>query len=208
MLVEGYKREAFPKIEIRRDGAASREPLVGTFPQVVAIASDRPDSEDTTLPVFDLNDIKSHRRLRGRHNWAETDMTAKLIDDCFVLDKDRLPHDEAIAILKSRVRPVVGIEQAKLAEAAGRFLAEDVVAPRAIPAHDNAAVDGYAFAHAAYDQANGAKFKVTGQAAAGHPFDGRGRAGERGAHLHRRGDACRLRHGGNAGRRTSGADRR
>ena len=59
VLVEGYKREAFPKIEIRRDGAASREPLVGTFPQVVAIASDRPDSEDTALPVFDLNDIKA-----------------------------------------------------------------------------------------------------------------------------------------------------
>jgi molybdopterin-guanine dinucleotide biosynthesis protein B len=59
VLVEGYKREAFPKIEIRRGGAASREPLVGTFPQVVAIASDRPDSEGTTLPVFDLNDIKA-----------------------------------------------------------------------------------------------------------------------------------------------------
>jgi len=25
-------------------------------------------------------------------------MTAKLIDDCFVLDKDRLPHSEALAI--------------------------------------------------------------------------------------------------------------
>ena len=99
-------------------------------------------------------------------------MTVRLIDDCFVLDRDRLPHDEAIAILKSRVRPVVGIEQVKLVVVAGRFLAEDVVAPRAIPAHDNAAVDGYAFAHAAYDQANGAKFKVTGQAAAGHPFAG------------------------------------
>jgi molybdopterin molybdotransferase len=99
-------------------------------------------------------------------------MTAKPIDDCFVLDKDRLPHDEAIAILKSRVRPVVGIEPVKLAGAAGRFLAEDVVAPRAIPAHDNAAVDGYAFAYAGYNQVNGTKFKVTGQAAAGHPFAG------------------------------------
>ena len=82
-------------------------------------------------------------------------MTAKLIDDCFVLDKDRLPHDEAIAILKSRVRPVVGVEQVPLADAAGRFLAEDIVSPRAIPAHDNAAVDGYAFAHAAYDHGPG-----------------------------------------------------
>ncbi len=57
VLVEGYKRENFPKIEIRRDGAASREPLLGSFPQIVAIASDRPDSEGGTLPVFNLNDI-------------------------------------------------------------------------------------------------------------------------------------------------------
>jgi molybdopterin-guanine dinucleotide biosynthesis protein B len=58
VLVEGYKRENFPKIEIRREGAASREPLLGSFPQIVAIASDRPDSEDGALLVFDLNDIK------------------------------------------------------------------------------------------------------------------------------------------------------
>lgn len=57
VLVEGYKREAFPKIEIRRDGATSREPLQETFPQILAVASDRPGSEDGTLPTFDLNDI-------------------------------------------------------------------------------------------------------------------------------------------------------
>jgi molybdopterin molybdotransferase len=99
-------------------------------------------------------------------------MIAKLIDDCFVLDKDRLPHDEAIAILKSRVRPVMGVEPVKLADAAGRFLAEAVISPRPIPAHDNAAVDGYAFAHKAYDRENGTRFRVVGQAAAGHPFSG------------------------------------
>ena len=98
-------------------------------------------------------------------------MTAKLIDDCFVLDKDRLPHAEAIAILKSRVRPMVGVEQVPVADAARRFLAEAIVSPRAIPAHDNAAVDGYAFDYAAYDQANGARLKVVGQAAAGHPLN-------------------------------------
>ncbi len=99
-------------------------------------------------------------------------MTAKLIDDCFVLDKDRLPHGEAIAILKSRVRPVVGVEQVTLAKAAARCLAEDIISPRAIPAHDNAAVDGYAFAYASYKQDNSAKLKVIGHAAAGHPFEG------------------------------------
>jgi molybdopterin-guanine dinucleotide biosynthesis adapter protein len=58
VLVEGYKREAFAKIEIRREGAASREPLLGSCPQTVAIVSDRPEGEDSALPVFDLNDIK------------------------------------------------------------------------------------------------------------------------------------------------------
>jgi molybdopterin molybdotransferase len=98
-------------------------------------------------------------------------MTTKLIDDCFVLDKDRLPHAEAIAILKSRVRPVVDVEQVPVGDAAGRFLAQAITSPRAIPAHDNAAVDGYAFAHAAYDRDKGTRLKVIGQAAAGHPFN-------------------------------------
>src|SRR6478752_4207876 len=57
-------------------------------------------------------------------------MTLKLADDCFVLDKDRLPHGEALAILKSRVRPVVEMEEVTLESAAGRYLAEAIVAPR------------------------------------------------------------------------------
>ena len=57
VLVEGYKREAFPKIEIRREGAASREKLHGAFPEIVAIASDRPDTETESLPTFHLDDI-------------------------------------------------------------------------------------------------------------------------------------------------------
>lgn len=59
VLVEGYKREDFPKIEIRREGAASRDPLHGKYPQVVAIASDRPESEGGALPKFFIEDTKS-----------------------------------------------------------------------------------------------------------------------------------------------------
>jgi molybdopterin-guanine dinucleotide biosynthesis protein B len=57
VLIEGYKRAAFPKIEIRRDGAASRESLHGTVPQIVAIASDHPEIENDPLPSFHLEDI-------------------------------------------------------------------------------------------------------------------------------------------------------
>ena len=97
-------------------------------------------------------------------------MTMKLADDCFFHDKDRMPHDEALAILKSRVRPVVDVESIDLHLAQGRYLAESVLAPRDIPAHDNAAVDGYAFSHSAYDRQAGARLKIVGEAAAGHPY--------------------------------------
>ncbi|MCJ7598628.1 MAG: molybdopterin molybdenumtransferase MoeA, partial [Methyloceanibacter sp.] len=92
-------------------------------------------------------------------------MSIKLADDCFFHDKDRLPHSEALAILKSRVRPVVNTEDVPLNRAFSRYLAASVVAPRPIPAHDNSAVDGYAFSHAAYDRQAGARFKVVGEAA-------------------------------------------
>lgn len=104
-------------------------------------------------------------------------MTAKLIDDCFVLDKDRLPHNKAIGILKTRVRPVTGSEQVPLSGASGRYAAESIVAPRSIPGHDNAAVDGYAFASADYDAVNGSAFLVVGEVAAGHPCEGQLSAG-------------------------------
>ncbi len=59
ILVEGYKRDDYPKIEIRRDGARSREPLSTEFPGVAAIASDRPRDELESLPIFQVDDIDS-----------------------------------------------------------------------------------------------------------------------------------------------------
>lgn len=97
-------------------------------------------------------------------------MSSKLADDCFFHDKDRISHSEALAILKSRIRCVVGAEEVPLATAAGRYLAAPVIALRPIPGHANAAVDGYAFAHAAYDQEWGRTFPVSGLVSAGHPL--------------------------------------
>ncbi len=92
----------------------------------------------------------------------------RLIDDCFLTDSERLRHDEALAILRERVGRVVEPECLPLADALGRILAETVVSPRNVPAADNAAVDGYAFAHADYEAAGG-YFPVSARVAAGHP---------------------------------------
>jgi molybdopterin molybdotransferase len=94
----------------------------------------------------------------------------RLIDDCFLHDKDRLRHHEALEILKSRVAPVTAVESVALAEAAGRCLAEAIVAPSDVPGADNAAVDGYAFRHADHADTGGF-FKLQTRVAAGHPVD-------------------------------------
>ena len=55
VLVEGYKRESFPKIEIYR--VANGKPLLyGEDKFIVAVASDT-RLPDVKLPVIDLNDI-------------------------------------------------------------------------------------------------------------------------------------------------------
>jgi molybdopterin molybdotransferase len=92
----------------------------------------------------------------------------RLIDDCFLTDSERLRHNEALAILRSRIAPVVEAESAKLAEAPGRILAETVRSPFNVPSADNAAVDGYAFAYADYEGVGG-YFPVVARIAAGHP---------------------------------------
>ncbi len=75
------------------------------------------------------------------------------------------------------------VERVALRAALDRVLAADVVSPIDVPAHDNAAMDGYAFDGAVLAQglANGRApltLVVAGEARAGHPFERGCRAGE------------------------------
>ncbi len=93
---------------------------------------------------------------------------AKLLDDCFAHDKKRLLHAEAVEILRARLTTVAEIEPVKLADAAGRTLAEAAIAPHPIPLHTNAAVDGFSFAAADCSSGGSTELPVEGRAAAGH----------------------------------------
>ena len=97
-------------------------------------------------------------------------MTRKLLDDCFLHDGERMRHADALALLASRVTPVAGVETVDLAASIGRVLAEPAVAAIDVPAHTNAAVDGYSFASGDYDRVGGTTFATGGRAAAGHPL--------------------------------------
>ncbi len=72
VLVEGYKRDAFPKVEVHR--AANDKPLIHPEdPHIVAIASDLP-LPGAHVPVVDLNDIERIADLSIKHAVSVRDL--------------------------------------------------------------------------------------------------------------------------------------
>ena len=69
---------------------------------------------------------------------------AQLSDDCFAMGGPMRSVADAVALIVSQLSPVDGIESIALAQADGRVLAGDVVAPLNLPPFTNSAVDGYA----------------------------------------------------------------
>ena len=103
---------------------------------------------------------------------------AQLGDDCFAFGGELTPVAEALDRLSGILAPLAPGESVALDQAAGRILAEPVIARIALPPHDNSAVDGYAvyFDDLSHDAET--RLPVVGRAAAGHPFDRRQNRGE------------------------------
>jgi molybdopterin molybdotransferase len=59
-------------------------------------------------------------------------------------DPDALPVRDAQRIIREFVQPVKAVEKVALRAALGRVLAQDVISPIDVPAHDNSAMDGFA----------------------------------------------------------------
>jgi molybdopterin molybdotransferase len=92
---------------------------------------------------------------------------AQLSDDCFAFGGPMMSVDEAVRLIASRVTAVPDIETVALADADGRILAKDILAPLALPPFTNSAVDGYAVSSHHLPQAGEQAFAVTGRVQAG-----------------------------------------
>jgi len=93
-------------------------------------------------------------------------------------DPQALRVAHAQRIIADFIEPLRDRETASLRQALGRVLAEDIPSPIDVPAHDNSAMDGYAF-HGSYLRAETpTSFQVIGSAFAGHPYPGKVEAGQ------------------------------
>src|SRR5580698_4235181 len=93
---------------------------------------------------------------------------AQLSDDCFAFNGPLLPVADAERLIVERVAPVSECEAVPLRAAAGRVLAEDVIAPVNVPPFDNSAVDGYAVRAANLGAEGETRLTIVDRVAAGH----------------------------------------
>jgi len=88
-------------------------------------------------------------------------------------DPQAMPVSAAQAIVRQWATPVSAVEHVPLHDALDRVLAADIVSPSDVPAHDNSAMDGYAFRSAALaSQVDSVELTLAGKALACHPFGG------------------------------------
>jgi molybdopterin molybdotransferase len=87
-------------------------------------------------------------------------------------DPESLPVTAAQAIVRQWATPVDAIEQVALRAALDRVLAQNVISPINVPAHDNSAMDGYAFNGAALEHDGSVVLRVAGVALAGQQYNG------------------------------------
>jgi molybdopterin molybdotransferase len=88
-------------------------------------------------------------------------------------DPESLSVAQALGRIDTITVPVTGFEQVALRTALGRVLAENIHSPLDVPAHTNAAMDGYAIRSVDLPETETSKLSVIGTALAGVPFKGK-----------------------------------
>ena len=83
-----------------------------------------------------------------------------------------LPVATVQSIIQQHLTPLQETETVALKDALDRILASDIISPIHVPAHDNAAMDGYALRSADLALQEQVKIHVVGKAVAGNKFTG------------------------------------
>jgi len=93
-------------------------------------------------------------------------------------DPNALPTAKVNEVIRQFVQPVAGFEQVAIRHALGRMLAEDIISPINVPAHDNSAMDGWAVRGTDLQAAKAVTLDEIGAALAGREFTGKVAPGE------------------------------
>ncbi|PSU34741.1 bifunctional molybdopterin-guanine dinucleotide biosynthesis adaptor protein MobB/molybdopterin molybdotransferase MoeA [Photobacterium lutimaris] len=162
ILIEGFKKLSFPKIELHREEIG--KPWL--FPEdknIIAIASDVPAEAD--LPQLDINDLSKLTQFVADYAQQHSGQSLQ----CSDLDPSGMLSvaEGRDRILTQIVAPSAETTVA-LKDALGQIVANDILSPVNVPQHTNSAMDGYAIRS---DDLNRDSYQVVAQVMAGHSYD-------------------------------------
>lgn len=160
VLVEGFKHERLPKIELHRD-ALGKPWLFPDDSNIVAVASDA--LPDTALPRLDINDTGAIRDFIVRWMEGHKAQTAT----CDSLSPTMLSVDAGREKILAALNETVATKWQPLDALHGCVLAEDVIAPVNVPSSTNSAMDGYAIRS---DDIGREHYRIVGEVFAGHSY--------------------------------------
>jgi molybdopterin molybdotransferase len=103
---------------------------------------------------------------------TQAETLAGVVNSLADFDPNALPVGLAREAIERFITPIDSLEVVPLRRALDRVLARDVISPIDVPAHDNAAMDGWAVRHADLDSDSPKAFDPVGTALAGKPFTG------------------------------------
>ncbi|GAB3418245.1 molybdenum cofactor guanylyltransferase MobA [Massilia agilis] len=114
----------------------------------------------------------SEQSMPDLNAWAAKLPTLQDVASCVSgYDPNALPVRDAQRIIREFVTPVRAVEQVALRSALGRVLAQDIVSPFNVPAHDNSAMDGFALRGGDLAADVPTTLRVIATAYAGRPSD-------------------------------------
>ncbi|WP_169570138.1 bifunctional molybdopterin-guanine dinucleotide biosynthesis adaptor protein MobB/molybdopterin molybdotransferase MoeA [Sneathiella limimaris] len=167
ILIEGFKSENFPRIEVFR-GVGTQDPLFLENKNVVAVATTLREL-DTDLPILDLDNVKSIADFIVDFLADKKSETrpSREINDCYAAPDQMVSVEEAQTLILNTTNCISENTTSTLHESLGKIISEDIASPINLPPADNSAVDGYAFNYADYENSSDLILKCVGRTAAG-----------------------------------------
>lgn len=165
ILVEGFKKLDFPKIELHRE-EIGKPWLHPDDKNIIAVAANVPAK--TELPQLDINDLDQLTDFVVAFAKKDQEPTEAGFS-CSDLDQSgMLSVDEGRQRILKQIAPPNNELEVSLEQALGQIVARDILSPVNVPQHTNSAMDGYAIRG---DDLEHESYRVVAEVMAGHSYD-------------------------------------
>ncbi|WP_318449712.1 bifunctional molybdopterin-guanine dinucleotide biosynthesis adaptor protein MobB/molybdopterin molybdotransferase MoeA [Photobacterium leiognathi] len=172
ILVEGFKKLDFPKIELHRE-EVGKPWLHPEDTNIIAIAANIP--ADSALPLMDINNLDQITDFVIDYANNSANPEAQTLSCSDINPTGMLSVAQGREKILEQIKQLNSSESVNLHQALGQIVAQDILSPVNVPQHTNSAMDGYAIRGDDLDREN---YHVVGQVLAGHSYDNTLQAGE------------------------------